>query len=110
MPNVELLQRTMQYIKDHPDQHRQGMFIDYCGTSACFAGWAGLFSGMTADEIRKAQMYQKGAELLGIGAFDATTLFDADNTRPMLELMVKDLVNGDELRPPYHYARETKEA
>ena len=106
--NTELLQQTMQHILDHPEQHNQGSWVkvNSCGTAACFAGWAGLLSGMTADEIYcSASVFGDiGVKLLGLNnPSECVTLFAADNTIPMLELMVKDLVNGDELKPWSHY-------
>ena len=101
--NVDLLQKVMQHIIDHPEQHEQMVFISDCGTAACFAGWAGLFSGMTAKQVDSAYMWHQGANLLGLTKDEAHALFDSDNSRPMLELMVKDLVNGDELHSPGYY-------
>jgi hypothetical protein len=106
--NVELLQRTMQHIKDHPKQHRQGMVMDYCGTAGCFIGWAALLSGWSVQRVRFAPMVECGAELLGLTQIETMILFDAENTMPMLELMVKDLVNGDKLRGIVDYEIEAK--
>lgn len=107
MPNVELLQRTMQYINDHPEQHNQERWVNICGTSACFAGWAAIFSGMSVEEIWDVNdMYQVGAKLLDIRYLDANVLFAPTNTRAMLELMVKDLVNGERLQYSRLYERE----
>lgn len=104
--NVELLQQTMQYVTDHPEQHYQARWI--CGTAACFAGRAGLLSGMTESQIWNVDMGAHGANLLGLTWFEARALFYADNTRPMLELMVKDLVNGSELRSRPEYQAEVE--
>jgi hypothetical protein len=106
--NVELLQRTMQYIKDHPERHKQSRFITECGTAACYAGWAALLSGWSVQRILSGPMYYEGAELLGLTHWEAETLFDSGNTVPMLELMVKDLVNGDKLRGIVDYEIEAK--
>ena len=36
--NVELLERVMQHIDDHPEQHEQAVWVRHeCGTAACFA-------------------------------------------------------------------------
>lgn len=110
--NTELLEQTMQHIKDHPEQHRQSIWVNSCGTSACFAGWAALLSGMDWAQIIAAEdqgaggMHAMGAELLGISIDDAYRLFDGQNTLRMLELMVKDLLNGQSVRPQYRYQRE----
>ena len=108
--NVELLQATMQQIIDHPEQHDQYRFVDMniCGTTACFAGWAALLSGWSIARIRRVDsMYDAGAKLLGLTDDEASILFYGSNTRPVLELMVKDLINGDKLRFPRHYEDES---
>lgn len=105
--NVELLEATMQHILDHPKEHDQATFVNTCGTAACFAGRAALLSGWTVAQITWAPMWSSGAELLGLTFTETWTLFKGDNTIPMLELMVKDLVNGDKLRRPNEYAKLT---
>jgi hypothetical protein len=105
--NVELLQATMQHILDHPEQHYQTQWVTECGTAACFAGWAALRSGVSVQTILSSDMWRLGAELLGISVFESLTLFAPGNTRAMLELMVKDLVNGDELRTTDDYEAES---
>lgn len=115
--NVELAQRIHDQITQHPDQHDQGTWCslpgvdatdavgadNMCGTTACVAGWAMLFSGykfrrgvsisygvpvlatqvlaptgpnmgVWVDEAR-VQMSTTGAELLGLNADDAYNLF-----------------------------------
>lgn len=105
--NVELLQETMQHIIDHPEQHYQSQWVtEPCGTAACFAGRAALRSGVSIRTILSSDMWRLGAELLGISVLESLTLFNAGNTRAMLELMVKDLVNGDVLRSTDDYAWE----
>lgn len=44
VPNVELLDRTLQYIEDHPEEWNQGEWV--CNTAACFAGNALLLQGL----------------------------------------------------------------
>lgn len=104
--NVELLQQTMQYILDHPKEHDQSAFVNTCGTAACFAGRAALLSGWTVHQITWAPMWAEGAALLGLTLDEAMVLFAINNTVPMMELMVKDLVNGDPLRRQYRYRSE----
>lgn len=101
--NVELLQQTMQYIKDHPERHQQDIWTNQCGTAACFAGWAAMLSGWAAWQVHNFEMWTRGANLLGLTYTEARILFDTGNTAPMLELMVKDLVNGDQLRDQADY-------
>lgn len=51
----------------------------------------------------------KAAQMeLGVTPWEAETLFGAANTRPMLQLIVKDLVNGDDLRDAEDYQREAE--
>jgi hypothetical protein len=104
--NTELLQETMQYIKDHPQQHDQSVWMNECGTAGCFLGWAAILSGKPLDWIKYNIGYAAGAKLLGLTRVEANILFASGNTRPMLELMVKDLVNGDELRDTQDYLDE----
>lgn len=112
--NIELLEKTMQYIKDHPEKHKQDVFIrdtNECGTAACFCGWAAMLSGYTArDIIRASHITQLGADLLGIEFAEACRMFRTSNSREMLELMVKDLVNGDEMRDWTDYYKEAHHA
>lgn len=109
MPNVELLQQTMQHIKDHPEQHDQHIWVNSCGTAGCFAGWAALLSGWFIEDLRYYGDFRWttfGRELLDLTPDEAFKLFCSSNTVPMLELMVKDLVNGDEMRKFEDYAEE----
>ena len=118
--NVELLERVMQHIDDHPEQHEQAVWVRHeCGTAACFAGWAALLSDeMTEVEDRTGLFRDAGGELftareaagqvLGVDGFESGELFDANNTRDMLRLMVKDLVNGDDLQPADYYRAEVE--
>lgn len=47
MANKELLLKTLQYIKDHPEEHDQNRWFKRtpCGTTACVAGTAAILSG-----------------------------------------------------------------
>lgn len=106
--NTELLQRVMQHINDHPEQHNQERYWNDCGTPSCFAGWALHFSGITIQALRRSPLTtgEYAGDILGLTDDERSTLFYAENTRPMLELMVKDLVNGDELRDVDDYEGE----
>ena len=119
--NVELLEKTLQHILDHPEQHDQGEWarsrLD-CGTAACFAGWAAILTfGESVINAREGtfampapydlpRMSESAGALLGLTEPEYYTLFEANNTRDMLRLMVKDLVNGDELQSVEHYRDE----
>lgn len=133
--NVELLERTMQYIVDHPEAHKQHRWFARadCGTAACYAGWACLLSGYKVEDIKGPHSFNlvapDGAEvplavlevdehrpgvskeardLLGLTFDEAEMLFEATNTVGMLRLMVKDLVNGDDLRDSHEYEEEAE--
>lgn len=98
--NTELLQKTMQFIKDHPEQHDQTDYWTECGTPSCFAGWALHLSGHTCQQVRSGLLSSGdyAALVLGLTTSERIELFCPGNTIFMLELMVKDLVNGDALR------------
>lgn len=110
--NIELLQRTMQYIKDHPNQHDQYDYWTTCGTPSCFAGWALHLNGITRQQVCDHPYFMTGeyaASVLGLTCDEKLWLFSPVNTIPMLELMVKDLVNGDEMRDWAQYREEANE-
>lgn len=121
--NVELLERVMQHIDDHPAQHDQEVWLDECGTAACFAGWACLLSGwqvgavdnsmtiptatvFSPDGLQELGVGTTARDLLGLTTDEAAQLFNSMNTRDELRLMVKDLVNGDQLRNVAQYIHE----
>lgn len=119
--NTELLEQVMQHITDHPEQHDQLLWVNQCGTAACFAGWAVILDGWTVlhDEdacepwvskpthwYPQEPISRRAVRLLGLTSVEAHKLFEPDNSREMLALMVKDLVNGDELRPWCDYEAE----
>ncbi len=112
--NIPLLEETMQFVMDHPRRHNQGKWI--CGTTACYAGHALLLSGLTQREVlnldvcegpgleRTSRILLEASRRLGIDRREAGILFGAHNTVPMLQAMVKDLVNGEILRPYDSYS------
>jgi hypothetical protein len=119
--NVELLEKTMQHILDHPEEHDQKYWFTQteCGTAACFAGWACLLSGYEVDRTQTMGSGHdrfeyvvsesgnfaghRARDILGLTETEASILFDSYNSREALQLMVKDLVNGDEMRQPDEY-------
>jgi hypothetical protein len=121
--NTELLERVMQHITDHPEQHNQHIWANECGTSGCFAGWSALLSGWNVlrrgfaldvfvareDDPREVHVQQLAIELLGLTSDEADVLFDEFNTPDMLQRMVKDLVNGDRLGDCREYRDEEEE-
>lgn len=116
MRNVELLEETLQFIKDNPDKHDQETF---CGTAQCFAGWAVALEGWSMSDLGGLWVEKDGEvrdvddlaqELLGINQAEADNLFSGGNNIADLELMVKDLVNGSPLRDRMKYWAETADA
>jgi hypothetical protein len=116
--NAELLEQVMQFIVDNPERHRQTTWFrhDRCGTAACFAGWACMLSGKTEEWM--AEHFEWGpvngisllaGDLLGLTDSEQSYLFYQENTVPMLQLMVKDLVNGDELRSRQEYWEQARQ-
>lgn len=102
--NVELLEKTMQHILDHPEQHHQeDVWLDQCGTPGCFMGWAMHFDGITLEGIQASRYGLRwdsskwAVERLGLTDDEFMTMFNPGNTIEELQLMVKALVNGEQL-------------
>jgi hypothetical protein len=135
--NVELLETTMQFIKDHPERHDQGTYLarnaanpDDCGTANCFAGWALTLSMAQSESEKLADLTYRywhqdaerrpevdahsglndvgleAADRLGLTYPEASKMFGASVSLPVLELMVKDLTNGAALRSMYAYVEQ----
>lgn len=98
----------MQHIVDHPEQHDQTVYVNDCGTAFCFAGTAAMLSGWNIVQIRHRPIWAF-EELLGLTSDEADILFDSINTVAALQLMVKDLVNDQQLSDHDKYLYETKE-
>lgn len=99
-----------------------------CGTAACFAGWVGTLYGdqygyqpyitgsywITKDTAHLAsQGLSDGLHvgslsslILGITDKQANVLYDGSNTRLMLSMMVKDLINTGDVRSWDEYREE----
>lgn len=51
MANHEMLDKTMDFIREHPEKLDMGVWVrvddgaDECGTTACFAGWTAILNG-----------------------------------------------------------------
>ena len=116
MVNVDLLERTLSHISDFPELHNQTGFyeVNEFGVAACFAARALLLAGYTAafafyeigDTTSLAQhpvtkhlvpAWYEAQEVLGLSKEQAANLFRSSNTRQMIELKVKDLINGSPL-------------
>lgn len=94
-----LAQVILDYITLHPERHSQsswakGDLTSECGTTACIAGYAILFSDdhrfhidedgdlmpTPEAEVKRVTFAAAGAELLGLDAFDREYLFyNTDN-------------------------------
>jgi hypothetical protein len=43
--NIDLAQRTLDYVNRFPEKHRQHSVMNRCGSVGCIAGWAAELSG-----------------------------------------------------------------
>jgi hypothetical protein len=101
MINTELLEQTMRHIIDNPKAHNQTVWVDDCGTTACFAGWTCLLSGyrylgerlFSDNHGQIVHPQQLAVQLLGLTYEDAHKLFHYENTIEDLQLIVKDIIN-----------------
>ena len=126
MPNIERLEAVLEHITLHPEDHNQEWWT--CGTAACFAGWTTRLFALDAgyrwitnipdffgDQVWENPRGEEGMvpdaarELLDITEEQAKVLFDADNTLPMLQSIVKDLANTGDTRRWADYRREEAE-
>lgn len=117
--NYALIEQVWQYIQDHPRQHRQNSWFsaNSCGTTACFAGWATLLSGYKTVGVSlvrrpggdRLYVSEVARDLLGLTFEEGKVLFAGSNGRPMMALMVKDLLNGADLQEPKFYRKLRKE-
>jgi hypothetical protein len=112
MPNIPLLEQVMAFIKDHPEKHDQGTWINDCGTAACFAGWTVLLTGWQQSSVDTDEVWKDGSrrfvgsvarEELDLTDADADLMFAGQNTVETLELMGKDLVNEGRLFPRWRF-------
>ncbi|RAV17535.1 hypothetical protein DQP57_00480 [Mycobacterium colombiense] len=123
MRNIALLEATLAKIQDHPELHDQSLVFqrNECGTAACFMGWACMLAGYTpvltgsffgphttgsvvADARGRRHIALLTAyDLLGLTTDEGAKLAAPYNTVRQLELMVKALVNGEELGHPDEY-------
>jgi hypothetical protein len=101
--NVELLERTLTYIRDHPEEWDQGHWI--CNTTACFAGHAILLDGveitnrlpsnwgMYSTRSGEIDVSVSAEQRLGLTRQQANTLFWCKNRLDDLERIAKDIIN-----------------
>lgn len=109
MVNASLLEGTISHIRDFPELHSQSFYYERneFGLAACFAGRALILAGYTpiATMGTALRPYDKAVvgvwpearEVLGINERWASNLFSPRNNRRMLELKVKDILNGSPL-------------
>lgn len=112
-PNAALAYRVLDHIDAHPEQWDQGDWWRRtgCGTRGCFAGWALALSGVEMPDhpfasdlvtvdgerflLRAAAYGLLGLDPDGAYGFDENDnfveLFDGDNTRERLGLIVEQL-------------------
>lgn len=98
VPNIDLMEKVLEHLRIHPEDHDQAAF---CGTAMCFAGWAAVLSKQyTPDEWTSLdsgiRWFNAGMELLGLTRQQAATLFDPVNELEHLELMVKRIAAGED--------------
>jgi hypothetical protein len=112
MANTERLQGTLEFLKNHPDQHVQAAWLEgragECGTVGCYAGWAtalyGPEEGWSQGEKDDLWFHDDGRpgahvsilaeELLDLTEDEGAVLFAGGNDRNDLETMISDLVAG----------------
>lgn len=108
MCNDTLLEAGITHIRDHPELHNQRHFFEQTdlGIAACYAGrlclLAGLqpmFWGDVGATIVLSSGFLESAwnaarDVAGLDDAWASNLFTPLNTRQMLDLKVKDLLNG----------------
>jgi hypothetical protein len=120
-PEVELAERVLAQIEEHPEQWQQGewAFRADCGTVYCFAGWAVRLAhpeaeflfGVSSLRDGSATLAQLGGspprdikdlatELLGLRWRGADVLFDGRNTLEELREYVRQLSAGASFLTP----------
>lgn len=96
--NNELLERTMQWIKDHPEQHDQNTWVNDCGTAACFAGWACLLNATDRNAVVREHLAAQSARpWSGFDVLDRPGHV-AQRATELLGLTIKQLVNGESIQ------------
>lgn len=112
--NVPRLLAELQFVTEHPEQHRQAYWMlrptNACGTAGCIAGWTVLHEGIAlafvdmpwADEdVSSATGTEDGraildvaADILGLNEREAHRLFAGDNTVHDLWRIARDITQG----------------
>lgn len=76
--DVELLERTMSFIEQHPELHDQEDWFNPCKTAYCFAGHAALLSGV--EEPKSAGL--EGDDIWGVTADNKSVVLDDEGDDP----------------------------
>jgi hypothetical protein len=104
-----LAYQVLDHIDADPQSWEQGVWLDNCGTVACFAGWASLLSGDTPESgpgggvdtpAGPRYVSERARELLDVSEFLAGELFAASNTRADLGWLVT-MIYGPRETPEY---------
>lgn len=119
MADVAKCEAVLDHIRMNPETHEQRYWgaKKECGTAYCFAGWTCVLNGNADFEWKSGKIFGcddaneyadevafgdttisvRGLAkiLLDLTWQEADTLFAAENTVDDLEIMVKNLANGD---------------
>ena len=94
-PNFELMDRTLDYIVEHPEEHVQREWV--CGTGQCFAGSALALQGYRLHRdgtdwasrlLKEGHIADLARAELGIDDASAGLLFSGGNTIEDLKQLV----------------------
>lgn len=102
--NDDLAYQTLDYIRENPESWNQREY--FCGTTACFAGWALTLDALNNNEaLDRSGMWNPGtvaARVLGWEWYEAASVF-GDMTRDFgeLERLVKRVLNGEIEAPDF---------
>lgn len=91
----QLRQLVLDQIITYPETHDQGDW-EYCGTTACVAGWAMLLADgfVTRSFAHPAVPEKRAAQLLGLDWYDTVRLFYTC-TNDQAKAALKYLANGE---------------
>lgn len=96
--NDDLAYQVLDHIRDDPKSWNQAHY--FCGTQACFAGWAlhlnAVNCNRTLSPLELADPGGFAASMLGWSWADAETVFSGTITEfSDLERRVKNVLNGE---------------
>lgn len=104
--NVQLLNKVMDFIEEHPRQHKQKyIWLDgtlerllgkvlrrpECGSAGCFAGWAVHFSSEVSRWSNPYMVIERATLELGLTRYEAEWMFAPDRNRKELRVFVDKL-------------------